>query len=194
MDSERFIFDDMIFLAAGLLEEVPAVKTSCANTLQQNGVAERKHIHLLNVARSLMFQGVISEFDLLANKPAITPMKTGVMLSSYDDHSCFDLPLDNIGEYQNMISKLIYITLPGPDIAYFVHCLSQHMHAQLSSHLKAAFRVLRYLKGSPGTGITISKSDNLAVSAYVDSDYAKCSMLKKSVIGYCIFLGNSLIS
>ncbi|XP_071727474.1 uncharacterized protein [Rutidosis leptorrhynchoides] len=197
-------------------------QTSYAFTPQQNGIAERKHRHLLNVARSLMFQGEIplylwSECILTATylinrlsssvfsgkcpyelvygcKPAITPLESGVIFSSLDDHDSSDQPLENISEYQKLVRKLIYITLTRPDIAYVVHCLSQFMHAPLKSHLKAAFRVLRYLKGCPGKSVTIRRNNNFIVTAFVDSDFAKGSMLRKSVTGFCVFMGNNLIS
>jgi len=37
-------------------------QTSCSHTSQQNGVAERKHIHILDVARTLMIHTSVSKY------------------------------------------------------------------------------------------------------------------------------------
>jgi hypothetical protein len=89
---------------------------------------------------------------------------------------------------------LIYLTNTRPDISYVVHCLSQHMHSPLQSHLKAALRVLKYLKGSPGSGLQFNKESDIKLRAYSDSDWAKCPKTRKFVTGFCVFLGSSLIS
>ncbi|GJW82257.1 ribonuclease H-like domain-containing protein [Tanacetum coccineum] len=52
-----------------------------------------------------------------------------------------------------------------PDISYVVHVLSQFMHAPLQSHLKLAFRELRYLKNAPGR--KSKKQSMLAMSSVV---------------------------
>ncbi|GJY35324.1 ribonuclease H-like domain-containing protein [Tanacetum coccineum] len=62
-------------------------------------------------------------------------------------------------------------------------CLSQYMHASFVSHLDFALRVLRYLKGSLGSGIQINKTENLKLRAYADSDWARCPATRKSVSG-----------
>ncbi|GJU64466.1 hypothetical protein Tco_1246301 [Tanacetum coccineum] len=85
--------------------------------------------------------------------------------------------------YQNMkiVGKLIYLPLIRPDIVYAVHCLCQFMHAPCQSHLKLAFHVLRYLNSSLGTGVCFKHETNLNLYAYVDSDWAKCKVTRKSV-------------
>lgn len=68
------------------------------------------------------------------------------------------------------------------------------MHAPVQSHFKLALRVLRYLKGSPGKGLLFKRSSDFILSAFVDSDWGKYTSSRKSVTGYCLFFGNSLIS
>ncbi|KAM1211661.1 hypothetical protein ACFX2G_003379 [Malus domestica] len=61
-------------------------------------------------------------------------------------------------------------------------------------HLDAAHQVLRYIKGSPGQGIMLHPTSSLQLKAYCDADWAKCKDTRRSVSGYCIVLGDSLIS
>ncbi|GJX89107.1 putative RNA-directed DNA polymerase [Tanacetum coccineum] len=77
---------------------------------------------------------LIHEFGLLAAKPVTTPLPENCVLAVNESDS--DKSLKNIFEYQKLLGKLIYLTHTRPDISYAVHCLSQHMHAPLQSHLE----------------------------------------------------------
>ena len=67
------------------------------------------------------------------------------------------------------------------------------MHSPLHSHIKAALRVLKYLKGSHGSRLQLNKKSDLKLRAYNDVDWAKCPKTRMSVIGFCVFLGDFLI-
>ncbi|GJS80309.1 DNA-directed DNA polymerase, partial [Tanacetum coccineum] len=68
------------------------------------------------------------------------------------------------------------------------------MHSPLQSHMKAALRVLRYLKGSHGLGIQFDRVSNLKLEVFSNADWAKCPKTKKIVTGYYVFFGKSLVS
>ncbi|XP_068309689.1 secreted RxLR effector protein 161-like [Pyrus communis] len=103
-------------------------------------------------------------------------------------------PFKDPTQYQQMIGKLIYLTITRPKITYAVNTLSQFMQEPRRHHLDAAHRLLRYLKNAPGQGLLFSFQSKLNLISYYDADWARCPTTHRSVTGYCIFLGNSLIS
>ncbi|KAB2629696.1 hypothetical protein D8674_034491 [Pyrus ussuriensis x Pyrus communis] len=60
--------------------------------------------------------------------------------------------------------------------------------------MEAALRALKYLKNAPGQRFLFLAENNLKLSAFWDSDWVGCPITRRSTTGYCVFLGNSLIS
>lgn len=59
--------------------------------------------------------------------------------------------------------------------------------------MQVALHVLRYLKGTSDCGIFFNNFSDLSLTAYCDSDWVACLDTRKSVSGYCMFLGGSLV-
>jgi hypothetical protein len=61
-------------------------------------------------------------------------------------------------------------------------------------HLVAVKRILRYLVSTPCFGIWYPKGYTFDLIGYLDSDYVRCKVDRKSTLRTCQFLGRSLVS
>ncbi|XP_014506571.1 uncharacterized protein LOC106766352 [Vigna radiata var. radiata] len=120
--------------------------------------------------------------------PVSTPMNFSTKVSSQGD------PVDDLAAFKRLIGRLIYHTNTCPDITYAVHRLSQHVASPTKLHHQVAFRILRYIKQTPGQGIFLKAINTLTLKAYSDLDWASCPDSRKSTTGYIVYLGDSPIS
>jgi hypothetical protein len=122
-------------------------------------------------------------------KPCETPIDLKHRLDNDEEGVTTDK-----GQYQRLVGKLIYLAHTRPDIAYAVSVVSQFMHNPKDSHLQAVYRLLRYLKSTPGKGILYKKHENLKLECYTDVDYAGDLTDRRSTLGYCTLLGGNLVT
>ncbi|XP_019056014.1 PREDICTED: uncharacterized protein LOC109115895 [Nelumbo nucifera] len=96
--------------------------------------------------------------------------------------------------YRILVGRLVYFTVTRPDLSFAVNCLSQHIHEPRQENLDAALHIVRYLKGTPLHGISLSSNSNLVLNGYSDSDWASCPVTRQSTTGYITLLGSSPLS
>uniref|UniRef100_A0A3Q7GEL5 Reverse transcriptase Ty1/copia-type domain-containing protein n=1 Tax=Solanum lycopersicum TaxID=4081 RepID=A0A3Q7GEL5_SOLLC len=68
------------------------------------------------------------------------------------------------------------------------------MHSSKNSHMEAALRVVRYIKGTTGLGLFMPSNNVSEFVAYCDSNWGACIESTKSVTGDIVKLGNALVS
>nr|KYP62604.1 Copia protein [Cajanus cajan] len=115
--------------------------------------------------------------------------KNGIFISQSEESA----PVEK-AQYQRLVGKLIYLSHTRPDIAYAISILSQFMHDPRERHMQAVDKILPYLKSSPGKGLLFKREDTLTMKIYTDADYAGSITDRISTFGYCMFLGDSLVT
>ena len=91
--------------------------------------------------------------------------------------------------------RLIYLQVSRPDICFVVHRLSQYIQSPTKIHLDVAHHLLKYLKRSPEQDILIRPITSFhLIRAFVDANWGSCLNTRRSITGFCIFLGDYIIS
>ncbi|XP_020871977.1 uncharacterized protein LOC110225931 [Arabidopsis lyrata subsp. lyrata] len=127
---------------------------------------------------------------MLACKPSNIPMEPSIKLVGDGPEPVIDDP----ASYRRLVGKLMYLTITRPDITFVVNKLCQYTSAPKATHMKAAHKVLAYIKGTIGNGLFYSSTSDFVLKGFTDADWASCKDTRRSTSGYCVFLGDSLIS
>ncbi|GJX41358.1 retrovirus-related pol polyprotein from transposon TNT 1-94 [Tanacetum coccineum] len=99
----------------------------------------------------------------------------------------------NETQYRGMIGSLMYLTASRPDIQFSTCLCARYQANPKESHLIVVKRIFRYLKGTPSLGLWYPKCSGFDLKGYLNSDYARCNMDRKSTSGACQLLEGKLI-
>lgn len=147
-----------------------------------------------NAAGMLLSQGqyardIISRAGMVECKPIATPVDLSSKLSANAGD-----PIKNSTEYRSLAGALQYLTFTRPDITYAVQQVCLFMHDPRVKHMDALRRIIRYLQGTKDHGMQMFHSSLGTITAYSDADWGGCPDSRRSTSGYCIYLGENLVS
>lgn len=97
-------------------------------------------------------------------------------------------------QYQQLIGRLLYLTVTWLGLSYLVQLLSQFIQDPRQPYLDVVVCILHYVKLSPSQGIFFPSTSALHFQAYCDLDWVSCPTTRRSTSGYVVFLGGSFIS
>ncbi|KAL0368159.1 UNVERIFIED_CONTAM: Retrovirus-related Pol polyprotein from transposon RE2 [Sesamum calycinum] len=131
---------------------------------------------------------IITDSGMVSATSVSMPLPLGLKLSATSGNF-----LKEPDKFRRLIGRLLYLGFTRPDLSFALQQLSQFLQHPTDQHWTAALHIVRYLR-APDTGLFFPASNSLHLSAYTDADWGACVDSRRSVTGYFVFLGSSLIS
>ena len=192
------VYVDDIVITGDNTEEIINLKKKFGKEFEVKDLGQMRYFLGIEVARTK--EGIclsqwkyaldlLTETGMIGCKVASTPIEQNHKLSAEGGDPV------NKKQYQSLVGRLIYLCHTRPDTSHAVTVVSRYMHDPRKQHLEAAYRILRYLKGSPGKGLWFGchKSAKM-IEGYCDADWASCADDRRSTSGYCIFVRENLVA
>ncbi|KAJ9545625.1 hypothetical protein OSB04_025332 [Centaurea solstitialis] len=130
---------------------------------------------------------MLAKFQLTTCCAMKTPMEPPVKVDKDSEGKPVDVTL-----YRGMIGSLLYLTASRLDIMYATCLYVRYEADPKESHMKVVKRIFRYLKGTPNLGLWYPRDSGFDLTAFSDSDFARCKIDRKSTTGGCQLLGGKL--
>ncbi|KAL2248387.1 UNVERIFIED_CONTAM: Retrovirus-related Pol polyprotein from transposon RE2 [Sesamum indicum] len=192
------VYVDDILLAGVCVEELQKVKAYLHHLFTIRDMGDAHYFLGMEIARNSdgiylaqtkYILDIIADTCMKEAKSVATPFPAGLKLNS-DTRALLQAP----DSYRRLIGRLLYLSFTRPEISLSIQQLSQYLNHPCDTHWNAALHVVRYLKGCPTLGLLFPAANTLDFHGYCDADWASCFDSRRSLIGFCIFLGKALIS
>jgi hypothetical protein len=146
---------------------------------------------------SSYIKSIVERFDEEDSSSAPTPALASPDSSANAADEAFLLRVDKL-TYQSITGAAMFCqTTCRPDIAHAVNLLSRRMSQPRVCDLRAARRVLRYLRDTAGLGLLFPFDSHPTLSglhAFADSDWANDRVERRSTSGYIALYNGAPIS
>ncbi|GJX08438.1 ribonuclease H-like domain-containing protein [Tanacetum coccineum] len=171
----------------------PVVKPDTIRTVLSLAASRHWSIHQLDVKNAFL-HGDLSETEtdiayllLYVDDIVLTAFFTAGLFSSQNKYAIEILDrahVDNCNPSRTAIDTESKLGADGDSV----------FDPILYRSLAGSLRILRYVQGTMDYGLQLFSSSTTDLVAYSDADWAGCPTKRRSTSGYCIFLGNNLLS
>lgn len=135
---------------------------------------------------------VLKRFNMMNCNSADIPVEANLKLGNCELEPKVDATL-----YRQLTGCLRFLCHSRPEISFGVGLISRFMADPRQSHLTAAKRILRYLKGTSDLGILFPHQKEKGrphLVAYTDSDWCGDQVERRSTMGYVFLLCGAPVS
>ena len=193
--------DDLMILAQNILE-MQTLKESLKLQFKMKDMGELHYYVGVSIVQDkegkqvYLHQGqciekMLKKFGQTEAKSVSTPADFNVKLQKEDSVS---RPVDTIS-YQSIVGSLLYAAITTrPDITQAVGVVSKFCANPTQSHLTAAKRILRYLKGTVYLGLSYKKCADGNLIGYSGADWAGDVDDRHSTSGNVFLLAKGAVS
>ncbi|KAL4376745.1 hypothetical protein GQ457_02G023970 [Hibiscus cannabinus] len=153
------------------------------------GMENKQAEHEVFIFQKKYAKEILKKFKLEECKEVRTPMNQKEKLCKEDG-------ADKVDEAycRSLIGYLMYLTTTRHDILNAVSILSRFMHCASERHLRAAKRVVRYIKGTSNFGVKFTRNKEFKLVGFSDSDWGGFIDDMKITSGYCFSFGSGVFT
>ncbi|GJR40369.1 hypothetical protein Tco_1198343 [Tanacetum coccineum] len=152
------------------------------------GISAVRHSTGLFLSQRRYASQLLERAHMANYNPSRTPVDTESKLGPDG------VPVQDPTLYRVLVGGLQYLTFTRTDMSYAVQQVCLYMHDTREPYPAALKRILRYVSGTLDYGLHLYSSSTTSLVGYTDANWAGFPSTRRSASGYCVFLGDNLLS